>query len=381
MIPTNIHYIWQIHQPFFIEDEEVNWRIHSTYIPLVDALIDRNIPFSLNITGSTLDRIATLCPEFITEIREKIQSGMITFLGSAAFHPILPWLPTKSALAQIHYDREIKNRLDLKVCNAFWPTELAWSTKAGFCAISCGYDYVVIDSCSRDLIDRVPMWQNDGVGLKPVKETLDRLGNTSKLKTHISLSNEQKPLTCLVRERGISNEILKQMIGEEETASIHLENVLNSIEFAKNKALDPKTTIIIAEDAERFLPNYLTRFLDLLDEFQSHGINFTTLNEVVENGKTIETEHIPASTMEGDDRMWLMSVDDYWFRSYLEQVTLEAERKIDFLDPPSEKEEMIRNKLLSIQDSGFYFWHYVSRTRKPFYDVIFDVEKELAQIG
>jgi hypothetical protein len=184
-----------------------------------------------------------------------------------------------------------------------------------------------------------------------------------------------------VRERGISNEILKQMIGEEETASIHLENVLNSIEFAKNKALDPKTTIIIAEDAERFLPNYLTRFLDLLDEFQSHGINFTTLNEVVENGKTIETEHIPASTMEGDDRMWLMSVDDYWFRSYLEQVTLEAERKIDFLDPPSEKEEMIRNKLLSIQDSGFYFWHYVSRTRKPFYDVIFDVEKELAQIG
>lgn len=380
MTSNKIHFIWQIHQPFFIGDKELDWRIHSTYIPLIDALKERQIPFSLNITGSTLERMAIAFPELIIELKNLIEYGTISFLGSAAFHPILPWLPTKSALAQIKYDNDIKNHLDLKISDVFWPTELGWSMKTGYCAKTCGYNSIVIDSYSRSIMNRVPVWKQEHSGLKPVLDNYERLGDASKIKTSLFSNDSNSEITCLVRERSISNEILKQMLGEEDNPAVHINKVLNVIDKTRKKALSQGSPIIVAEDAERFLPNYLSRFLDLLDGLMVNNIQFVPLTNVLEDKTMIESDYIPASTMEGDDGMWEQSADDRWYRQYLNQITFEVENKIDINDPVTEKEKKICKLLLSIQDSGFYFWHYVSRTRKPFYERIFEIEKILNQL-
>lgn len=101
MKKKKIHLVWQVHQPFFIPEKELIWRVNSSYLPLIDALKQRKVPFSLNITGGTLERLSKSCPTFISELKVCIKKGIFTFLGSAAYHPILPFLPTASLKAQL----------------------------------------------------------------------------------------------------------------------------------------------------------------------------------------------------------------------------------------------------------------------------------------
>lgn len=120
-----LHVLWFCHQPFFVPDDEVVWRVNSSYRPIVDAFRDRSLPMSLGITGGLLERIANLVPEFLEELRQAVEEGQLTLVGTAAHHPVLPWLSTNSARAQIAEDQRIRAKLDLPSLPVFWPTELA----------------------------------------------------------------------------------------------------------------------------------------------------------------------------------------------------------------------------------------------------------------
>ena len=149
MTQQRIHLIWFFHQPFFVPDDEILWRINSTYLPLIDALTSRGIRFSLGLTASLLERSAILYPRFVEVLQKGAATGNFSLMGTTAYHPVLPWLSGKSARAQILVDREVKARFNLPRAKVFWPTELAWSTRVGTLAAEFGYDTVVVDSSAQ----------------------------------------------------------------------------------------------------------------------------------------------------------------------------------------------------------------------------------------
>ncbi|ASJ14860.1 hypothetical protein A3L10_06800 [Thermococcus radiotolerans] len=82
--------------------------IERAYVPVLSALLKREIPFALNITGFTLE----LLPEDVLRlVREGIESGLVEITGTAYTHAILPLLPLDRAEAQIQRDREVKESL------------------------------------------------------------------------------------------------------------------------------------------------------------------------------------------------------------------------------------------------------------------------------
>ncbi|HTV32186.1 MAG TPA: hypothetical protein VME69_03665 [Methylocella sp.] len=369
-----------MHQPFFISDEELSWRVDSTYFPLLEALRDRSIKCSVGVTGSLLERCAQLRPDFIEALLEAIQGDWIMLLGTAAYHPILPWLSTQSARAQILVDREVKARLGLPTSNVFWPTELAWSMRVGALAIELGYETVVIDNCSRDAANIVPRWRSDSGGLYPVVNVDQPLGIASKISTVVSSSGACPSLNLWVRERALSNALLETMHSDEERATHYFDIFSAALESTFARAKDPSAPLVLADDPERYLPNGLTRLQGLLDTAISTSVEFVSPREFISGPCQNFLSYVPAGTMEDSDWMWSATTDDQWFRRYLDQLTLRVETACDLLCPKTEKEHDIRRKLLRVQDSGFYFWHYVSRTRRDFYLNLVEIEDWLNKL-
>lgn len=377
MSRCRVHFIWFFHQPFFIPDREILWRIDSTYLPLLDALRDRSIKCSIGITGSLLERCATLRPDFILELARAIDENRISLLGTTAYHPVLPWLSSRSARAQILVDQEIKARLGLPVSKVFWPTELAWSMRIGALAKEFGYESVVIDSSSRDAADLLPRWSDTGHGLHPVVEFDQCPGTASKMETQIGSDSSGSSLQLWVRERALSNVLLNVMHSDDEDERSHFQFFSAALHAVQGLAVDPGAPLIIADDAERFLPNGLARFLDLLDSARDASIDFSSAKELDERPCDKKIGYVPASTMEETEAMWLATIDDAWYRRHLTHLTERVEARFDLLKPGTADEHHIRTKILRAQDSSFYFWHYVSRTRRDFYADLLEVERWL----
>ena len=377
MSPHRLHVIWFFHQPFFIPDDEILWRINSTYLPLLEALNDRGIQFTLGITAALLERCAVLQPDFVEVLRKGIEEHRLTLIGTTAYHPVLPWLSSRSSRAQILVDLEVKARLKLPIAKVFWPTELAWSTQVGSLAVEFGYESVVVDSSARDSANMLPRWKDTSQGLRPIIDVEPRLGASSKVSTHVGASDKPMPLSLWVRERGLSNALLTTMHSDEEDSKNQFSQFEKALELARSYARDGNAPLILADDPERYLPNGLSRLMRLLDAADKALVEFVSTQEFAEMHSDAYLSYIPASTMEGSDAMWSSTVDDSWFRRHLDHMTARVEARLDLLSPKNSVERAIRHKLLRVQDSGFYFWHYVGRARREFYSNLVDIENWL----
>lgn len=377
MKARRLHIIWFFHQPFFIPDDEIAWRVDSTYIPLLDALGERSIPCSLGVTASLLERCRTVRPGFINLLSQAVVERRVGLLGTAAYHPVLPWLSNHSARAQMHIDRAVKRQLGLEIVPVFWPTELAWSMNVGALAAEFGYKAVVVDSSSRDAADTMPNWRSGPRGLQPNLELESRVGISAKVQTLPGCRDSDAQLDLWVREHALSTALVEIMVSDEEDEREHVTSFLTVLDEVRQRAVDPEAPVIIAEDPERFLPNGLARFLDFLDGVLKASIEFVPSDSFMALPASQRLAYVPAGTMEGDDAMWSAVLDDVWFRHRLDRVTGLVETRIDLLNPISEEHRDIRDKLLRIQDSGFYFWRYVSRTRLPFHATLLAIEQWL----
>ena len=153
-----VHLIWFCHQPFFIPDDEIVWRINSSYEPIIDAFVERELPLTMGISGGLLERIFDLKPSFVDWLRDLIAQRKLSILGTAYYHPLLPSLVEPWALTHILEDSRVRSALELPTLNILWPTELAWSMQVGSLAADAGYGAVIIDSTCRDLVDTYPTW-------------------------------------------------------------------------------------------------------------------------------------------------------------------------------------------------------------------------------
>src|SRR5580704_18083682 len=193
-----IHLMWFGHQPFFITDDEIRWRVYSSYLPLIDALVERAIPFSLGLSGGTLERMDKLVPGFLEQLRTSIGTGLISIAGTAAHHPVMPWLSTASARAHIEEDKRIRKEHGLPSAGVFWPTELAWSMRVGKLVHDAGYHAIVIDSRCCDTADLMPTWKQLDNKLVADTTCVERVRRNNVLRLHFH--DAHSPLDLWVRD-------------------------------------------------------------------------------------------------------------------------------------------------------------------------------------
>ena len=363
--------MWFGHQPFFITDDEIRWRVYSSYLPLIDALVERAIPFSLGLSGGTLERMDKLVPGFLEQLRTSIGTGLISIAGTAAHHPVMPWLSTASARAHIEEDKRIRKEHGLPSAGVFWPTELAWSMRVGKLVHDAGYHAIVIDSRCCDTADLMPTWKQLDNKLVADTTCVERVRRNNVLRLHFH--DAHSPLDLWVRDGELAHALVHILRSDECDERQELNAFRDALEISLSKSADPVAPILLADDIERLLPDGLARLLDLLDGLSAQNIRFCTAQEFgIYEARPIS--YVPAGTMEGGQDLWDLSVDDRWFREHLERLTRQMEARINFRKPKDEEHMIMRDRLLRIQDSGFYFWHFIARSRRPFYDELFSLE-------
>jgi hypothetical protein len=372
-----LHLIWLCHQPFVVPDDEVAWRIDSTYRPLLDALGERAISFSLGISGGLLDRCARLRPTFIDVLRDAERRGNVCLLGTGAFHPFLPWLSDTSARAQVARDRTIKRELGLGDGDVFWPPELAWSMRVGELAADLEFEAVIVDSGCRDAARMMPRWHETDDGLVPITRVDSPLGTCSKIEIRVGEMGRRRALHLWVRERSLSQALLQILRSDDDSDERLAVVFLEALAEVASGALDPAAPVVVAEDAERLLPKGQARLEALVDALLDTGATFVSSSEFAARPCDRHEPFVPAGTMEGGDAMWTAVVDDLWFRRDLDRLSTAVEAAIDLVQPETPEAVAIADRLLRIQDSTFYFWHHVARTRAAFYSEFAGIERWL----
>ncbi|WP_048056564.1 polysaccharide deacetylase family protein [Thermococcus sp. 4557] len=125
-----------------IPKAEIGRVIEKAYVPVLSALLKREIPFALNITGFTLE----ILPEDVLRlVREGIESGLIEITGTAYSHAILPLLSLEGVEAQVRRDREVKETLLEVSPRLFFPPELAYDPILPAILRDNGYGTVFVD--------------------------------------------------------------------------------------------------------------------------------------------------------------------------------------------------------------------------------------------
>ena len=125
-----------------IPKAEIERVIEKAYVPVLSALLKREIPFALNITGFTLE---FLPGDVLRLVREGIESGLIEVTGTAYSHAILPLLSLERVEAQVRRDREVKEDLLEVSPKLFFPPELAYDPILPAILRDNGYGTVFVD--------------------------------------------------------------------------------------------------------------------------------------------------------------------------------------------------------------------------------------------
>ena len=374
MVRHNLHLVWFAHQPFFIPDAELVDRVHSTYIPIVDIHVERQIPISLGITGGTLERISKLVPEFISSLKDAMADGWIDCIETAAFHPLLPELDRYWVNKQIEYDKKIKRTLGISTVPVFWPTELAWSNRLAEILIQQGYKYVVIDSSCVNKRNSWPNWATTDkrlVSRPPISANVTR---HSKLSLKSSVNGRKINLDVITRNGSVANELVS-ILHDNRGYADKLAPFLEVLGHEARLSYDPLDIVVLGEDPERILPERLGEYLIFLDQLHEQGTVFHKIKDILDKPSSDSAIHIPAGTMQGDANIWSSSLEDRWYRRQLDDVCRNFLHWRSTANGP--EVEAIERQIMQIQDSGFYFWPYIARTRTPFYEAISRIEMRM----
>ncbi len=369
-----LHLIWFCHQPFFIPDHEILSRVHSTYFPVLDAHIERNIPITFGMTAGTLERINSLVPDFIVFLRAAIAAGNIKLLGTAAFHPILPELGRIWLDRQIEYDKNTRANLDLQSIPLFWPTELAWSMRLARVLCEHGYSSVVVNNHCIDLMNTAPRWNKSGQFLNPKPFVPDSRPRHSRIRIELESGTSSSDIDVVSRNDSISNGIVG-LLHKNCSHKDKVDSFMELLDTELTNAMDKNSPIVLGEDPERILPERLGDYLRLLDHLVDKGINFSSIDDLFSNPPSAYTKHVPSGTMQGSDELWSSTVEDRWFRGQLtDLLNRHAKFELDALYP---SRELIERKVMQIQDSGFYFWPYIARTRSTYFEKMAEIDELL----
>lgn len=103
---------------------------------------------TLNICGSLTEQLVKYGHEdVVKDLAELAKKGQVEFIGSAAYHPILPLLPEEEIIRQIRINEDINKKYFGSIWNpkGFFPPELAVSLGLAKILKKLGYKWVIAD--------------------------------------------------------------------------------------------------------------------------------------------------------------------------------------------------------------------------------------------
>ena len=361
--------LWHIHQPFFVPDEEVAEQVVRSYRPLLELHRELDMPFGLNVCGGLLDRLVTIAPDWIELLGEEVRAGRVELLGSGKFHPLLPLLPRERARAQIVADAESK-RAALGACPAgFWPTDLGWTHWLVPLLRDSGYRWVVVDSSAVVAASILPGWRpNTTMGHRVLEPELAPLASEAELGEVYRLRLGDAEIFALPRHHERSWDLVDQQEGLLHDNS-RMERALDRVEEHYRSG---SSLLVIGDDGERVHPQTLVAYRRWLEALGERGIELVTGSSAV-NARAEDAQEIylPTSTFLVDFAAWLTTPDDFACLRHLEEVERRFEEVARRVRRSGDTAARIRldaidARLLAAEDSGFYFWKYLRRTREPF---------------
>lgn len=213
-----------LYQPVNAEPEVIEEATEKSYKNIIFYLEKYpEFRLTLNISGCLILRWREMgYKNIITRIKKLVEAGQVELTGSAAFHPILPLLPSKEVARQINRNSKILKEnfgFDLPLRGFFLP-ELAYSKKAARIVKEQGFEWIIVDEISYNGrlgqadIDKV--YEDQSSGLKTVFRS--RTASNSYVPEYLRDNKEEDPVVTVtdgeiyglrhVDDKGILDDII-----------------------------------------------------------------------------------------------------------------------------------------------------------------------------
>src|ERR1700733_15283119 len=118
----------------------------TSYLPMLEAL-ERHpqVRLSLHYTGSLLDWLRELHPDFLKRIAQLVTSKQIEIVGGGYYEPILPSIPDEDQIVQI---RRLTARLQTDLGSkptGMWLAERVWEPSLPRTLVKAGVEWTILD--------------------------------------------------------------------------------------------------------------------------------------------------------------------------------------------------------------------------------------------
>ncbi len=132
------------------QDPRIIRKVHRESYDKIVRILEHNnsAKITLNIPGSLTKQLIALGQRsFIRRIAALAKAGQIEFTGSAMYHPILPLLPKREVVRQVHENERMNRKAFGKtfVPKGFFLPELAYSHGAAKIIQLLGYQWLILD--------------------------------------------------------------------------------------------------------------------------------------------------------------------------------------------------------------------------------------------
>ncbi|MEK7558141.1 MAG: polysaccharide deacetylase family protein [Patescibacteria group bacterium] len=238
------------YQPPTADNETVIEAVEKSYKRIISALKrNSSIKFTINISGCLLDKIASLgYDNLINDINSLVAKKQIELVGSAAFHPILAFLPDEEIQRQIEINEQIlkKHFGNNFQQQGFFIPEATYNSRVAKIIKKNNYQWLILDEISL-------------------------AGKLNQVDSSILYFDKNSDLKIVFRDRIFSKDYVPTTI-------------LKLIEDQKDK------TIITATDGELYGLRYIdfkASFEKLLKRSEISTITISQYLEKLENKQTI----------------------------------------------------------------------------------------------
>jgi hypothetical protein len=375
---------WHIHQPFFVPDSELAEQAVESYLPMLELHERLEIPFSLNVSGGLLVRLELLAPELVERLRGAARAGLIEILASGAFHPMLPLLPLERARRQIAFDVEAKQRILGVSPRGFWPADLGFSQFLVPLLAEAGVDWTVVDGSGRLLGSSLPGWEPKlKLGQAVLAPRIRPLLCDAELGRAVLLRVGESLVTALSRHPALTWRLIDLEAGLLQDAQR-----LDAFMVALSSYWDSGAELcVIGDDGERLNGRTLRSYEALLRALPRHGNQMIAGSAAAAMARAGADEvYLPTSTFLVDLDAWLSTADDWICFRLLDELHRELQVLETFARMTRDQKlgselREIGEAVLPIEDSAFYFWKFLRRTREPFVERIHALRRRMAALG
>lgn len=143
--------------------EESDWArvIERCYWPLLNLARKRNLPFGIELSGYTLETIASIDPDWVVELASLVSDGPCELIGSGYAQVIGPLVPPDVTIANLRIGHEVYQEMLGVRPNLALINEQAFSSGLVPLYLSAGYEAIIMewDNPSREHPEWLPEWR------------------------------------------------------------------------------------------------------------------------------------------------------------------------------------------------------------------------------